>query len=320
MYLPFLLLLSVTLNATVVYAEDEESLAQQAEKAGKFREALTLYVAELQSVSTESDKDLVLREKIIGLVKKLKPAPALPEKAERHTLRGTLAAKGATDKDDFLYAADEFRAALKIAPWLGQVYFNLGFVLGKAGQYSEANKNLKLYLIAEPNAEDTKMVKDLITENEFLQEEGIRRAEKVKAEEELAKRRKLQDWIGTWSFASPGQRGEKCGVVAKTPGTFNGSFTITSVTDSGDTIATFYLDGDLSSTPTWTGKATETSLVLTPSGHTNKVNSASGRLELIRDQSGARAIFSRSVEYDQGSLFNSSCQQRYSYNGVVFHH
>jgi len=128
--------------------------------------ALNQYVTDLQ----KSPNDYALREKIIKHVQTMKQNPAIPEEAERHMARGLAAVKGAQNKQDFLDAAAEFEKASLAAPWLPAVYYNLGITQDKAGKYREAMQNLKLYLVAAPDASDTKAVRNLIYEIEYRQE------------------------------------------------------------------------------------------------------------------------------------------------------
>jgi len=157
-----------------IYAAGEEDLGRQAEAVGKYREALNYYTKALQSLPEDSAKDRQLRETIIILAQKIKPAPVIPEEAERHMARGRAAVKAAKDEQGYLRAANEFKQALKIAPWLADGYYNLGVVLDKGGKYPDAMQDLKLYLMASPNATDTKEVKQLIYEIEYRQEEAKR--------------------------------------------------------------------------------------------------------------------------------------------------
>jgi tetratricopeptide (TPR) repeat protein len=153
-----------------VYA-DEESLARQAEEAGKFRQALKHYVAALQSTSEGNLKEQQLREKIIKLAQKIQPPPAVPQEARRHMVRGRVAVKSAKGQGGFQQAAEEFRQALRLAPWLAEAYYNLGIVLDKIGKYDEAILNLKLYLLAVPDSADATQVQDFIYEIEYRQEQ-----------------------------------------------------------------------------------------------------------------------------------------------------
>ncbi len=187
------LLLGICLSST--YAKDYEIMGQEAEDEGKFREALTHYMSALESTSEESSG---LREKIIKLVQKIEPPPAIPKEAKRHMARGRAAVKTAKDEQGFLQAAKEFREALRAAPWLSEGYFNLGFVLDKAGKYDEAIRNLKFYLLASTDAEDVSEVEDLIYEIEYRKEEAQRA--KTEEREKLARRKEemLGRLEGTW--------------------------------------------------------------------------------------------------------------------------
>jgi Tfp pilus assembly protein PilF len=174
---------------------NEESLGRQAEQAGNLRQALTHYVEALKAETTDSQ----LRERIIRLAQKIQPPPEVPEDAERHLARGNAAVKGAKDEQGYLRAAEEFRLALRTAPWLADVYFNLGVVLDKAGQYKEAISNLKFYLMAVPNDREAK---NLIYEIEYRQEEAARQAVETKQAEEMKKKASLESLSGTWKARS----------------------------------------------------------------------------------------------------------------------
>lgn len=195
-------LLLVGWCGTVVFAADEELLGRQAEQAGNDREALTHYVNALPSVSVDSRKDQELRGKIIGLARKVRPAPAVPEEAERRLARGNAAVKSAADREAFKRAADEFKAALKVAPWLAEGYFNLGVVQDKAGDYPDAIRNLKFYLLSAPDAKDAKEVRNLIYEIEYRQEEAQRattQSREISAKEKQDETEKLvRDLAGKW--------------------------------------------------------------------------------------------------------------------------
>ena len=164
------LILFALLIISSSFAIDEEVLGRQAEQAGKLSQALKHYVAALQSVSDGSAEDQKLRKKIIGLALKVHPPPVIPEEALRYMARGRAAVKTAQNEQGFQSAGDEFKKALRIAPWLAESYYNLGIVLDKAGRYDEASKNLKLYLLAAPNSSDARQVQDFLYEIEYRKE------------------------------------------------------------------------------------------------------------------------------------------------------
>ncbi len=189
--LSFVILFAL-LSLRLAQAQSEEAQGQAAEQVGRYREAVNYYVAALQSTSDGSAKDQQLREKIIGLVQRLQPPPAVTEEAERYLARGRAAFKAAKNPKDYEEAVAEFKKAARIAPWLGEAYYNLGVVQDKAGQYAEAIRNLKLYLLAAPNAPDAKEVKSLIFEVEYRQEKAGKDATVKREAEEQERRRQEQ--------------------------------------------------------------------------------------------------------------------------------
>jgi tetratricopeptide (TPR) repeat protein len=134
------------------------------------QQTLNQYIADLQ----KNPNDYALREKIIRHVQTMKPAPAVPEEAKRHLVRGKAAFKGAKEARDYADAADEFKKALLYAPWLAEGYYNLGVIQDKAGHYDDAMQNLKFYLIAAPKAPDTEKVKELVYEIEYRKEKAAK--------------------------------------------------------------------------------------------------------------------------------------------------
>jgi len=163
---------------------NEASIGRQAEQAGKLRQALTHYVAALQSTSEGSSADLHLREKIIKLALKIKPPPAIPDELIEYEGRAEAAVQYAKTPEDYLDAAKEYKNALRIAPWVASYYFNLGVVFEKAGKPKEAIQNLKFYLLAEPNASDARQVHKKIKGLEYLIEKkaSVKKAEREKKE------------------------------------------------------------------------------------------------------------------------------------------
>jgi tetratricopeptide (TPR) repeat protein len=160
------------------------------------QQSLNQYVADLQ----KNPGDYALREKIVKHVQMMKPAPAVSEEAKRHLVRGRAAFKGAKEARDFQDAAAEFSKALLHAPWLAEGYYNLGVIQDKAGQYDDAMKNLKFYLIAAPKAPDAEKVKELVYEIEYRKEKAAKdkdaaarkTAEDSRAQQEAAARKQAE--------------------------------------------------------------------------------------------------------------------------------
>jgi hypothetical protein len=129
------------------------------------REQLQIMVEQLQKTPTDN----TLREKIIKLGAEVKPAPAIPEEAERRMVRGTAAFKGATSAKDYLDAAKEFELATLAAPWYGDAYFNLGVAQDKAVHYEAALRSLKFASLA---SRESKEIRTLIYEVEYRNEKS----------------------------------------------------------------------------------------------------------------------------------------------------
>jgi tetratricopeptide (TPR) repeat protein len=153
------------------------------------QQTLNQYIADLQ----KNPNDYALREKIIRHVQTMKPAPAIPEEAERYMARGSAAVKGAKNEKDFQDAAAEFEKASLAVPWLPAVYYNLGITQDKAGKYREAIQSLKLYLIAAPDAPDAKAVKTLVYEIEYRQEKAAK--ESSPAAVAAKKQKTYEEWL-----------------------------------------------------------------------------------------------------------------------------
>jgi tetratricopeptide (TPR) repeat protein len=163
-------------------------------------ELLKQMVGQLQT----TPNDNALREKIIKLGAEIKPAPAIPEEAERRMARGAAAFKSATAVADFQDAAKEYEQATVAAPWYGDAYNNLGVVQDKAGNYEAALRSLKLALLASPGSKE---IKALIYEVEYRSETATKQAAIAaakKAEEEKAAAAKAAakpaglDFSGNW--------------------------------------------------------------------------------------------------------------------------
>ncbi|HXX22242.1 MAG TPA: PDZ domain-containing protein [Terriglobia bacterium] len=138
----------------------KEAAGDSAAQAGKLYDALQDYMAAFQAVPTHWAENIEqpLREKIIKLVVRMNPAPAIPPDAMRHEAYAATAFQESTGAQDLTRAARELVQALKLAPWWGEAYKNLGLVLQKTGQFGEAARNLQLYLLAAPNAPDAQNV------------------------------------------------------------------------------------------------------------------------------------------------------------------
>jgi tetratricopeptide (TPR) repeat protein len=109
-------------------------------------------------------------------------AQGISEEARRYMTRGMAAVEMAKTPKDYVRAVREFEQAAKLAPNWPDVYFNLGSVQAKAGNYSEAMRHYKRYLELAPNAPDAAKVREEIYKLEYQAEQQA----------------KVSDLGGTW--------------------------------------------------------------------------------------------------------------------------
>jgi tetratricopeptide (TPR) repeat protein len=182
------LILFIAFIVSSISAADEEVLGHQAEDSGKFRMALGHYVAALQSTPEGSAKEQQLQEEIIKLVQKIHPPPAVPEETQKHLGRGKATVEIAKKSEDLLEAISEFKKAARLAPWLANIYFNLGLVQEMADRFNDAIQSYKLYLLASPAAADAQDVKAKIygleLKAERQQKEEHEKAARIKREQQ----------------------------------------------------------------------------------------------------------------------------------------
>ena len=92
--------------------------------------------------------------------------------------RGMAAVEMAKTPKDYKRAVLEFEQAAKLAPNWPDVYFNLGSVQAKAGNYGEAMRHYKRYLELAPKAPDAAKVREEIYKLEYRAEEEKLRKER----------------------------------------------------------------------------------------------------------------------------------------------
>jgi tetratricopeptide (TPR) repeat protein len=102
--------------------------------------------------SSPDDQDL--RNKIIDLSHKLKSLPKTPDEVLELKGQASYIMKTATSPADYQGAVDAYKKAALVAPWVADVYYNLGVVEQKADQPADASNAFKLYLRAKPDASD----------------------------------------------------------------------------------------------------------------------------------------------------------------------
>src|SRR4030043_484384 len=101
-------------------------------------------------------------------------AETVSEEARRYMARGLAAVEMAKTPKDYERAVREFEQAAKLAPNWPDVYFNLGSVQAKVGNYGEAMRHYKRYLELAPKPPDATKVREEIYKLEYRAEEEQR--------------------------------------------------------------------------------------------------------------------------------------------------
>jgi tetratricopeptide (TPR) repeat protein len=196
-----------SMSHVTLAAFKEESAGDQEEKAGNSRKAVDHYLNALeelyradeiragregfpglviwQNVTIVQGQKLVsrhllidmgddnirVRQKIIVIVQRMEAPPAIPENADRAMVIARATQAEAKDNVDYVKAILKYSEASRCAPWLADLYFNLGVLSERMGYLQEAIGHYKLYLVAAPGAEDAQKVREKIYVLEDKQKE-----------------------------------------------------------------------------------------------------------------------------------------------------
>jgi hypothetical protein len=152
------------------------------------REEFKQLVEQLQ----KTPNDNVLREKIIKLALKIKPAPAIPEEARRAFVRGNATMSEAKLPDEYARAVLLYTEASLIAPWWGDPYFNLAKAHELRQEYDSAIFGLRFFLLTGVIGNDARQAQDQIY---ILEEKRDRqsKADEIRKHEEAQKLQR-QTW------------------------------------------------------------------------------------------------------------------------------
>lgn len=92
------------------------------------------------------DADIRLRERLILVARRLPSSPGASAEAERRTVRGN----ELFAQRDFKAAEAEFRHAVRAAPWVADLPYNLALAQEHLNYYKAAASNLRLHLLGNP--------------------------------------------------------------------------------------------------------------------------------------------------------------------------
>jgi len=143
-------------------------IAQSAPDKGGSLDTLKQYMVDLKKTPNSAE----LKEKIIKYAQSMKQKPPVPEEYERQMARGNAFMKKAADEAGFKKAVDEFQDALLLAPWMPDAYVDIAAAQEKANLFAEAIQNLNLALLADPNAKNSRELRNKIYELEVYAEEA----------------------------------------------------------------------------------------------------------------------------------------------------
>jgi tetratricopeptide (TPR) repeat protein len=117
-----------------------------AERHGDYRRAFRLCLGYLRE-----RRDFLVTRKAIEVEQKLDPPPVISAEAKE---RANLAEKAMTEARDeraFEGATEEYREAIRLAPWWAELHLALARAFERHGDYRKAAKSLELFLFASPN-------------------------------------------------------------------------------------------------------------------------------------------------------------------------
>jgi len=159
------------------------------------REQLQQMVEQLQ----KSPGDTALREKIIRLATSIKPAPAIPEEANRAFVKGGVFQTEAKDASGYELAISAYREALRTAAWWGDAYFNLAAALESAGKFDEAIASIKLYMVSmQAGSAEARQAQNRVYAIEAKSEMASRQATAAAQQAQASAVAQAQRFEGNW--------------------------------------------------------------------------------------------------------------------------
>ena len=160
-----------------------------------FQQAVTAYQ---QSQNAETATS------VIKMAAAMRQLPPIPEEAREHFVRGTALFKDVKSPDDYAQVIEEFKEAVRLAPWWPQARYNWALTYGASGIYGPAIDNLRLYLLFKLPEADARVAQDKIYELQARQEKAVKAkaeadaaaaaaAEQQRAQEQAQEKEKLLD-------------------------------------------------------------------------------------------------------------------------------
>lgn len=130
----------------------------------QYKEAL-LELSEALKIADVTEGQSIL-DGMFNMVRNNPSLSEVPEEARKYAIRGEMLTKDG----NFEQAVMEFKKAIQIAPYSAKLYYNTSLMDGELKKYPEAIRNMKIYLQADPDAQNSRALKDQIIKWEFLME------------------------------------------------------------------------------------------------------------------------------------------------------
>lgn len=141
--------------------------------AGRGAEAVAGYAKALALLPAGPAKD-ELRLKLLRLAASQKTLPPLSAGARTDFTRANSLLKAGGAPGDVDRAVMSYRSALRECPWNADLYLNLAVAYTLRHRYNEAITNMKLYLVAKPDAADAEAVVARLGQIEIEREQAMR--------------------------------------------------------------------------------------------------------------------------------------------------
>ena len=156
--------ISLLQNAMVPYKEAKRRSIKDLEIKERYKEAIKEYAEYLKFADEKEAKEI--RTGIAELMIKYPHLFALAEEARKAVIR----AEVYTSEGNFEKAIEEYKNALKLAPFFPALYKALALNYAQIKHYKKAIKNMQIYLDLYPDAPDVRTAKDEIYKWEFMME------------------------------------------------------------------------------------------------------------------------------------------------------
>ncbi|HHW20393.1 tetratricopeptide repeat protein [Thermodesulfovibrio thiophilus] len=146
------------------YLESKKGLARSLENKSQYKEALKEYAELIRFTDKEEAKEI--RSHIAMLLKTQPYLLELPEEARKYAVR----AEEYTKEVKFDEAIQEYKRALRIAPFFPDLYRNIALNYGGLKAYRQAIEYMNIYLELYPDAPDARVARDEIYRWEVMTE------------------------------------------------------------------------------------------------------------------------------------------------------